>query len=342
MEPKTKPATEQSGYRAGLARVVNDKAVSLERLFAFYEVASEGGFDAAARGDENKKRHYQRQIRELNAHYCKQLASDNDVEWQLLTQGRALYEIVRPFAQAMIQFNDVCFNEYHISIGAGDRVMQWYLIPRLQAMQEELLDHRIEIFNLSAGEIHWRIRNSTLDFGIVRASDVSGGRSELLDVAFDYALFVKESVAGKHDANWVLHKAPLAIVSKYQADFCDGPNRKLNVKLICSTFPQAWRAVASGYAAILPVSAFGKEERTDVVQLPLPFELPGLARERSFCLIWSPALEVRRDFERVISTLKAHLCKQLTKDGGETGSSLPSGQPKEKEPGGGTLKAKKS
>jgi len=313
---RAKLDTEWSGYRAGLARVLDRRTVSLERLFAFFEIANEGGPAKAARGSEIKKKEFQRKIRELNDHFGVDLIADGGAEWRLTRHGKNLFEIIKPFALAMVQFNDDCAHDFHVSIGAGDRIMQWFLIPRLKALQDDLLDHKFELFNLSSDEIHARIANSTLDFGIVRASEVRGVRGPCShEVAFtlNYAIFVKATVAVKKDAQWVLQKAPLAVVSKYQSELREASNERLNVKLLCSTFPQAWRAVASGYAAILPVSAFQEQERSDIISLELPFEMRGLEREKSFSLIWGRSLKRRKDFSKVLEALKCHLCKPAPK-----------------------------
>ena len=70
--------------------------------------------------------------------------------------------------------------------------------------------------------------------------------------------------------------------------------------------PQAWRAVASGYAAVLPTAAFTPLELTGIRRLELPFAMPKFEQdETTIAIVWNPRLEeIRDNFKEVLKVFR--------------------------------------
>ena len=107
----------------------------------------------------------------------------------------------------------------------------------------------------------------------------------------------------------------MALVQRYQKEFraqAEFRRIQLTVRLNCSTFPQARRAVSSGYAALLPSTAFQDSELTHIQKLPLPFPLPAFEQEeRSVSLVWNHRLETMMPrFEDFLEVLKSALSRK--------------------------------
>jgi len=159
------------------------------------------------------------------------------------------------------------------------------------------------------------VTNLTLDLGLVRIAEaVSDLRRCKLQIRFEYALFVQEELLPKQcEGKWVIEHAPMALVAKFQAEVrkvAEENRLTPNIRLLCSTFPQARRAVSSGYAAILPTNAFMPSDLAGIRQFTLPFQIPEFAStEANLALVWNKRSEkIRPGFRKVIDAFKQELC----------------------------------
>jgi len=198
-----------------------------------------------------------------------------------------------------------------IRVGAGDRLLHWFVIPQLSRIQAALPNNQIELHNCTTDQVLDRIKTLSLDIGVIRSSEAKEGVKKFeLSSKFTYALFAPMGKApANRNATWALQNVPLAVVERYQPEFLDEARKKRiqpKVHLLCSTFPQARRAVTSGYAAILPSSAFSPQELKGIRKLDLPFGMPKFEREEAtICLVWNPRLEkIRDDFEVTLAAFR--------------------------------------
>jgi hypothetical protein len=133
-------------------------------------------------------------------------------------------------------------------------------------------------------------------------------------------------VAARHleankDGKWIIQNMPIAVVERYQKELLevvDAKQMPINVALLCSTFPQARRAVASGYAAILPTAAFNNQDLSYIKKFPIPFPLPQIENDDArISLIWSPGLEhIIEELPQILSafrTVRGEASKQSVK-----------------------------
>lgn len=161
-----------------------------------------------------------------------------------------------------------------------------------------------------------RIGTLSLDIGLVRSSELrklAGFKHFEIQTRFTYSLFVQAPLAPpERDSLWVVQNVPMAVVGRYQAEFLtaasDGHVRP-KVQLFCSTFPQARKAIASGYAAILPTASFSTQELHGIRKLTLPFSMPKFeAEETAVSVVWNARMEqIKQSFQNIISVIKSKL-----------------------------------
>jgi DNA-binding transcriptional LysR family regulator len=270
--------------------------LSMERLRAFCLIAEAGGFTKAAGGDPAKQPLLSRQLKELEGFFGVELLRRAGRGVTLTEPGKELYRLARDYFSALGDFKNRCAESpTSITIGAGDSVIQWLILPRLEKTREALPNVNLRLLNLPTQEIVNRVANGEIELGIVRRG-AAKERLKLVSLGrMDFALFIaKKSVPSGKPADWtqVLKRCPLAVLEgggAFRQDLQTAAEKagvSLRIEVECSSFPAVARAVQSaGLAAILPVGAAHELPPPAYVQIPLPWAAP-LARELD--LIWSP------------------------------------------------------
>jgi len=285
---------------------------SIERLETFWLVVEKGGFGPAAEGDKKKARHFSRQVSELEEFFQAKLLNRDTNPVSLTERGRSLFDAWNEFQDRIRVFRDKCnAKPLSLRIGGGDRLLHWFVIPSLSKIQAALPDSRIQLHNCPSRQVLERINALALDIGVVRTSEVKKGlKSFEIPSRFTYSLFVP-AVKAPADKNavWVIQNVPLAIVERYQSEFLTAAEEKQirpKVHLLCSTFPQAWRAVASGYAAVLPTAAFSPQELAGIRRLDVPFAMPKFEQdETTISVVWNRRLEeIRENFPDILKVFR--------------------------------------
>jgi DNA-binding transcriptional LysR family regulator len=228
------------------------------------EVADAGGIArAAGTSDLTRQSQFSRQLKELAEFFGAELTRREGKSLVLTQAGHRLADIVRESLTALSDFDAQCHGkEVEITIGAGDSVIQWLLLPQMQAFQDAFPTVTVNLRNLRTAEIVEGIRDMRLDFGIVRGdAGVDAVQRRKLG-RLEYALFVPEQLARQQksdDPAKILTKVPLASLNlagelaRLFAAAIGKVHVAPVVKMQCDSLPLAFQAVQTGhYATILP------------------------------------------------------------------------------------------
>lgn len=223
-------------------------------------------------------------------------------------QARELASLAREFFQNLEDFKrESARAPNSFSIGAGDSLMFYLLIPALKRAGTWRQKVELHLHNLRSREIVAGLLDASLDVGLVRSSAVDRDllrrkrlRAEKL-CRLDYAFFVRREMLSTtfttdDDAvSWCMKNLPLATFWGEMSTFTAalGKSRlKWPAHLRCESFPQVRQAVLAGdYCGILPLLAFREGIPADVHSFGQDL-LSGASREIS--LVWSSTLTDRR------------------------------------------------
>jgi len=297
-------------YEALFAR----QGLSLERLRSFLLVVDAGSITLAAPGDSIRQSQYSRQISELEEFLGHELFARRGRTRALTPTGERLARVVR---EALNGIGDVhaeaSGQRVTFALGAGDSVLHGLVLPRLGQALAKLAGVQVSVVSLAGRDILPRLDDGRLDFGILRASVVPRGLASAELGAVEYALYAPRRLQTKGlSAEELLASAPLALqqsepqLNQKLLDYARERGIALNLTLACETFPQAVRAVQSGYyASLLPTLARAELAETDVVLV----QPPGLAKTTTkIALAWQGrTVRVRPRAESVVEALAAAL-----------------------------------
>lgn len=265
-------------------------------------VAEAKGVTKAAGKNPNKQSQFSRQINELEAFFGLTLMQRHGRGIVLSSAGRRLLQISREIFTTLEDFHSECKSDpKRFSIGAGDSLLQWILLPQLDSIKKALPSFGIDLYGLRTLEIIDRVSELGLDFGLVRRDAVTSTLEFRSLGSETYALFVSRDAidGGKNvKASDVIGKMPLATIigpGRFRSNLMRKARKHdppLTFALCCSTFPQAARALRSGrFAAVLPTIARQELTSEQFLSIPIPFFE---TESREICLIWNPrAAELR-------------------------------------------------
>ena len=274
------------------AELLREGGLSLDRLHSFCLVAQAGGVTKAAKGDPARQSMYSRQIKELEEFFGTELIRRKGRGIALTEAGARLNIITRECCAALSDFKSDCGNQpVEVVIGAGESVIQWLLMPRLDKIREHLPDIRFKFLNLPTADAVKRLADGLIDFALVRKDAVGRTLQAKPIGVMGYSLFIPATLqanTGRKDGLKLLDGLPLATLEgegSFRGELAQATKKagvKLNIQIECSSFPLVARAVAMGnVAAILPSIATTDLPATDVVRLPVSFLK---ALDRDMCL----------------------------------------------------------
>ncbi len=296
--------------------LLSRRGLSLDRLHSFLKVAEAGGIARAAGDDVVRQSQFSRQIGELEEFFGTQLTTRHGRVLALTDAGRELAGLVRAQLRGFEDFLKSRSDEMiEVNIGAGDSLLTWLLVPKLEAFQRKFPRVQVKVFNLRSGEIIRRVSEMRLDFGLARAGLVRPPLKHHVLGRVDYRLFVPKKFQRQ-----AAHLTPLEMLVKFpiatlgsDTEFFGTVLRSaerrgslVNLRLVTESFPQAARAVLSGgYAGILPAHAAVDLEQNGVLAVELPF----LREEaRKVALVWNArVLRTRPEGEAMRTELQALL-----------------------------------
>jgi DNA-binding transcriptional LysR family regulator len=293
--------------------LLSQRGLSMERLHSFLLVAEAGGIARAVRGDPVRQSQFSRQISELETYFGTQLMRRHGKTLELTDAGRELAALARVQFVGLDDFRKACADEpSDFTLGAGDSLLTWVVIPRLARIQRQLPRTRFQLTNLRSSEIARRLGDLRIDFGLSRANIVRPPLKHATLGRVVYRLFVPKRLLRQHrglTGHELAARLPVATLGsdgEFFSQMVEGARSMrvaLNLRLVTESFPQAAIAVHSGeYAAILPWHAASALSPRDFAALKVPFlEKAG----RTVVLAWNPRLiKVRSEAEKVAACLR--------------------------------------
>jgi DNA-binding transcriptional LysR family regulator len=239
-----------------------ERGLSLDRLKVLIEVRDAGSIAQAAPGDAVRQSQYSRQLRELSEFFGCEVAQRRGKILKLTPQGERLAELAREQLRSLADFRAECRDEHVVfTLGAGDSLIQWLVIPRLGGLLEDFPGARFSTANLRTNEIVQQLTDCRLDFGIIRKNAVAPGLKAVSLGIVSYLAVVPEALVGKKKPTLaqVLGNLPLATQTTDGQftgglrDLATSLGVALRPALACQSFPQTMAAVRSGkFAAIVP------------------------------------------------------------------------------------------
>ena len=290
------------------------RGLSIDRLLSFLMVADAGGLAAAAPRNNTRQSQLSRQISELEEFFGKPLVERRGRGIALTPVGAHLAVVLRELVTGLQDVASASESDallqLRVSLGAGDSLLHAWVIPRIGTT---LGGVSLTLKALSSADVLPRLIDARLDFGIVRTADIPASlRSKVLGTV-DYALYVPKQLRTKGPIKHMLQSLPLAMqngdpeFNERLTTAFEKAGIKLTPSLVCETFPQAQRAVATGrYAAVLPTFARAElpEKSFDEIRDP------ALGRHASkVSLVWAARLERQRPR---VGALVVRLMKALT------------------------------
>jgi len=268
--------------------------LSLDRLRTFCMVAQAGGVTKAAGGDANRQSQFSRQIKELEEFFGVDLFAKHGRGVSLTASGRSLALIGHLTLQGLTDFTVSCRDKpVEISIGAGDSLLHWVVVPALEKMRAEFPNVNFVFKNSRTREIVEALQTGLLDFGVIQSDAVPKSLVHTRMGSLVFRLFVpKRLLAPKRPKTTTnFTNLPLAglegdgAYSKFIEEFCDSHQGQYGVALKCSSFPLITQAIQDGScAAILPTKARSHLSEKDFIEIDLPdFK----AMERSMSVAWN-------------------------------------------------------
>ena len=288
----------------------------MDRLRVLCEVAEAGSIVRAAGSDPVRQSQFSRQLKELEDFFEVELTRRQGKTLILTEDGKELVQIARESIGRLHDFHLRASKQpLTFSIGGGDSLVQWLVLPRLAGLQKRLPNVNLRLQNLRTAEVISRLQESSLDFGLVRREVLTEPLAAFPIGKMEYALFCPKGLiksAEPPSPRQILTTISLAMQSgdgAFMRQFRDWEKDnglEVSIKLECDSFPQACRALASGqFTAILPTIARSDLPKDAFFELGLPFLNK---RPRQLCLAWNPrTLRLRSEAVQVCDILKGEL-----------------------------------
>ncbi len=296
-------------------KLFSERGLSLDRLRVLVEIAEAGSIaKAAGKDDLIRQSQYSRQLRELSEFFGCELARRSGKVLKLTDEGRRLAEMVREQFFRLEDFRSECAKErVEFSIGAGDSILNWVVIPALAEVEKLRKGARFRLASKRTQEVASGLLDLSLDFGVIRKDAVPAGLHTHTVGKIEYCLAVP---AGLTKARMKFPEALAALPIATQTsdgqftrklrEMSEGVGVPFAPTLSCESFTQAIAALRTGkLAAILPKVALRYSPNL-AVQVLESEELNGLSRQ--LVLAWNPRLlQVRGSARKVQELLSKNL-----------------------------------
>ena len=276
----------------------SERGLSLDRLKVLIEVRDAGSIAQAAPGDPVRQSQYSRQLRELSEFFGCEVAQRRGKILKLTTQGERLAELARDHLRSLEDFRSECKQQnVAFTIGAGDSLIQWLVIPRLGRIVDAFPATRFTTANLRTNEIVEQLTDCRIDFGIIRSNAIVPGlKAASLGVVRYVAQIPDALIRGRKRPSLqeMLAELPLATQTT-DGQFAAGLRQiadllgvTLRPALACQSFPQTVAAVKSGrFAAIVPELALRELDSAGMHRISGEALRP---LDREAMLAWNPRL----------------------------------------------------
>jgi DNA-binding transcriptional LysR family regulator len=293
-------------------QMLSKGGISLDRLNNFCRIAEAGGITKAAGGDPGKQSLYSRQIKELETFFGVELKVRRGKGIVLTEAGQQLARLARAHLIGLADFQRAAQNlPQTVSIGSGNSVIEWILMPRMAKLHQALPKARFECISDRTRVIVSQLLDLTLDVGIIRDDAVQRPLKSAPLLSVTYSLFVPKKLSPGVNAENIRERlARIPLATSMGGTFRDTLETNagklgwpLDIVMSCSSFTQAARLVLSGnYGGVLPGIARVDFDPSRVIEIPLPF-LKDYSRK--LCVAWNPRMvEVRPFIARAVESLR--------------------------------------
>jgi DNA-binding transcriptional LysR family regulator len=294
----------------------SERGLSLDRLKVLIEVRDAGSIAQAAPGDPVRQSQYSRQLRELSEFFGCEVAQRRGKILKLTGQGERLAELAREQLRSLEDFRAECQEQsVAFTIGAGDSLIQWLVIPRLGKVVDAFPGTHFATTNLRTNEIVQQLTDCRLDFGIIRKNAMAPGLKAVSLGTISYVAVVPAALSrgkAKLTLAQALRELPLATQTT-DGQFTGGLREiakavevPLTPALSCQSFPQTVAALRSGrFWSVVPEIALREIAGLELHRVADPL-LRQLDREAM--LAWNPRLiRVRPNAARIATKLQQAL-----------------------------------
>jgi DNA-binding transcriptional LysR family regulator len=159
-----------------------------------------------------------------------------------------------------VDFKSECNKQpLEITLAGGDSLMYWVILPQLARLKKRLPDTNFALLNLKSAEILNRLKEGTIDFGVLRESGISSPLKASPLGTMSHSLFVSQRSNAPCEVERILCEFPVATLEgdgSFRRELTTAFHKSgsgLNVQLECSSFPLIARALKNHKAAaILP------------------------------------------------------------------------------------------
>ena len=291
----------------------SERGLSLDRLKVLIEVRDAGSIAQAAPGDPVRQSQYSRQLRELSEFFGCEVAQRRGKILKLTEQGERLAELAREQLRSLDDFRSECKQtSVAFTIGAGDSLIQWLVIPRLGKIIDEFPDTHFATTNLRTNEIVQQLTDCRLDFGIIRKNAMAPGLKSVSLGVVSYVALVPENLVRtkrKLSLRQALAELPLATQTT-DGQFTSGLRAiakafdvLLTPALACQSFPQTMAALRSGRFWAIVSELAARDLPNGTAHRLTDAALAQLDREAM--LAWNPRLvRVRPNAAKIASRLQ--------------------------------------
>ena len=220
----------------------------------------------------------------------------------LTPSGRRLCGTVIAHAFGSLdEFRRECSDEpIELSIGAGEGIIQWLLLPRLSEFLKNHPGITVSFQNLRNDDIRRAVADGSLDFGVVTRAQPAKSLAITPLGPLEYRLFVPKALAktAPKPGPELIGQLPLGMLRSSDTirmalnEAAEKHGFKLSVRVSLSSYPQLAAAVQQlQLAAVMPAIAGAALPACETLSVRLPL-LDALQRQLS--LVWSrKAAEVR-------------------------------------------------
>jgi len=297
--------------------LLSKNGLSLERLVTLCRVAQSGSIVAAAGGDENRQIQYGRQISDLGQFLGEdvQLLDKSSKPFRLTPEGEELAALCMHYFSGLEDFTRNCRSApVKLTIGAGESLIQWHLIPNVWPRLKKALPGASTVFrNLQTDAIMEGLTSGTLDIACVRLDALKEFQWLQHGPSWEtsFRLFVPKGVGPRLTEPVPLSALlllPLAVLEGdgvYRRILDEAAQRSgvdLNVVLECSSLTQIALLIESdGCCGLLPAHARSQFLPTQVDD----YSVEGLEElHGEMCFAWNPKrAEARPVLAKAVSLL---------------------------------------
>lgn len=270
------------------------KGLSIERLNALVLLSEHGSLIKAAYGDFGLQSRYSHYLRELAEFVGTPLTKKDGRSIRLTPAGEELAKLAREQFRALLDFRGRAIGyAQQVTIGAGDSLLQWLLIPVLGSLRAVGRKQQVKIENLQTTNMVRRLQEQKIDLGIIRANAVTKDlRAEPICVV-KYVVAVPRRLAPRRlTLESALLDCPHATIGgdgelgRKIHELAGARGGRFRSELICESAGQCMAAVRTGgYAAVVPAQVLENNPGLDCEVV----DDEGLASlDRPVVLAWSP------------------------------------------------------